>query len=285
MATVIASPLFQTLRNLALGLRPLAVVFALLFAVSFLPADNALREVNAAGRISVCMPPDYPPLVIAGGGERPGFDVELLREVAARSGWRFSIATNQAMGRDFNPRSWRVTRAQCRILAGGLALSPTTRSFLDTTPGHLRTGWVMVGPAGAPAALAPGLRVGFFPGLSGLDRLGLGQYLRDHQAEIRLVQSAAALRTGLEQGDFDLAVTEALLADQTFDETRWQIDWMPEATGRYPVGIGFWRGDLTLRLHVERVLDDLADEGFVTRLAETYGLGEAVLCLGTGQAC
>lgn len=285
MAATLAPSLPRTLRDLALGLRPLAAIFALLFAVSFLPADNALREVNEAGRISACMPPDYPPLVIAGGGERPGFDVELIRAVAERSGWRLSVVTNSSMGRDFNPRSWRVTRAQCRILAGGLALSPMTRSFLDTTPGHLRTGWVMVADAADPASLAPGIRVGFYPGLSGLDRIGLGQFLRGIGVETRLVSSVEALRSGLEAEEFDLAITEALLADQTFDGARWTIEWLPERTGRYPVGIGFWRGDLTLRQHVERVLDELADEGFVTELAASYGLGDTVLCLGSGQPC
>ncbi len=280
-----APTILSRLRALALGLRPLAVVFALLFAVSFLPPDNALREVNAAGRIAVCMPPDYPPLVIQGGGERPGFDVELVRAVAERSGWRLTVVTNSAMGRDFNPRSWRVTRAQCRMLAGGLALSPMTRSFLDTTPGHLRTGWVMVGAAADPPVLAAGTRVGFFPGLSGLDRIGLGQYLRGIGVEVRLVSDARALRTGLEDGDFDVAITEALLADQTFEDEAWAVEWMPEETGHFPVGIGFWRGDLTLRMHVERVLNELADEGVVADLAETYGLGETVLCLGTGTRC
>ena len=273
----------QRLRDFAVGIRPLAVIFALLTAVSFLPSDTALREVNAAGRVSVCMPPDYPPLVLA-TGERPGFDVELLQEVADRSGWRLAIVSNSAMGRDFNPRSWRVTRAQCRILAGGLALSPTTRSFLDTTSGHLRTGWVMVADEGVPG-LAAGTRVGFYPGLTGLDRVGLGQYLRGIGVETRLVPTAAALRQGLEDGSFDVAITEALLAEQTFREAFWVTEWLPEDTGRYPVGIGFWRGDLTLRVHVERMLATLAREGFVDELAAAYGLGDPVLCLGASRSC
>lgn len=285
MAATLAPPIHGPLRNFATGIRPLAVIFALLFAVSFLPADNALREVNAAGRISACMPPDYPPLVIAGDRERPGFDVELIQAVAERSGWRLNIVSNSAMGRDFNPRAWRVTRAQCRILAGGLALSPLTRSFLDSTPGHLRTGWVAVTDTADPATLAEGTRVGFFPGLSGLDRIGLGQYLRGIGVQVQLIPSPEALRSGLEANDFDVAVTEALLADQAFNGERWTIDWLPEETGRYPVGIGFWRGDLTLRQHVERVLDELADEGFVTELAARYGLSDTVLCLGTGRSC
>ena len=56
---------------------PLALCFALLFAVSFLPPDNARYEVDRLGRLSVCMPTLYPPLV-TDDADMPGFEVELM---------------------------------------------------------------------------------------------------------------------------------------------------------------------------------------------------------------
>ena len=43
-----------------------------------------------------------------------------MRAVAREMGVELAITTNQAMGQDFNPRNWRVTRAQCQTLAGGV---------------------------------------------------------------------------------------------------------------------------------------------------------------------
>ena len=53
-----------------------------------------------------------------GDPDAPGYDIELIREIADRLDLRVSFATNQAITRDFNPRSWGITRAQCQLIAG-----------------------------------------------------------------------------------------------------------------------------------------------------------------------
>ena len=107
-------------------------MFGLLGAVYLLPPDTALREIRAAGTIRVCLPPSYPPLV-TGDPARPGIDVDLLRSIARKLDVGLVTVVNPVMGRDFNPRAWRITRAQCAVLAGGVVGSATTRSFLETT--------------------------------------------------------------------------------------------------------------------------------------------------------
>lgn len=260
---------------------PLLLCFVLLFGVGFLPPDTALRHVRESGRLSVCMPEDYPPLAMR-EGPLPGFDVELVQAVAERSGWRVQLVRNPSMGRDVNPRSWRVTRAQCQVLAGGIALSPVTRSFLDTSRGHLRTGWAMVSKAPV-AEIGPGQRVGFFPGFGGLDRVSLGRHLRDRGAALSLMRDAPALRDALLSGEIDVAITEALIADQMFDTSQLSLTWLPETFGQYRVGLGFWRGDSTLRRHVESVIAELAREGALDALAARYGLGADVACWNGGD--
>src|SRR5215470_6906089 len=125
-----------------------AGVFGLLGAVYLLPPDTAFRNVRAAGMLRACMPPYYPPL-ITGDPAAPGIDVELLQAIAHDIGVRLATVANPLMGRDFNPRAWRITRAQCEVFAGGVVGSATTRSFLDTTPTYATTGWAML-------ALRPG---------------------------------------------------------------------------------------------------------------------------------
>src|SRR5215467_11362456 len=116
------------------------MIFGLLAAVYLLPADTSLSEVRRAGILRACMPPIYPPLVTADPAA-PGIDVELLRMLAEKLALKFTITPNAAMGQDFNPRNWRVTRAQCEVLAGGVVASPVTRSFLETSPSYAETGW------------------------------------------------------------------------------------------------------------------------------------------------
>src|ERR1700704_3591271 len=147
---------------------PYAAIFGLLGGVYLLPPDTSLREVRKAGVLRACLPPDYPPLV-TGDRDAPGIDVELLQALAKSIGVKLVITPNAAMGQDFNPRNWRVTRAQCEVLGGGVVVSPITKSFLETSPPYAQSGWALVGSK--PSTDIQGQRVGVLTGISGLDRL------------------------------------------------------------------------------------------------------------------
>src|SRR5436190_6633814 len=166
------------------------LILGLLAAVYLLPADTSLSEVRRAGVLLACMPPLYPPLVTC-EPNAPGIDVELLRALADGLALRFSVTPNPVMGQDFNPRNWRVTRAQCEVLAGGVVASPVTRSFLDTSPSYAQTGWAFVAPA--PVGDPQGRRAGVLAGISGLDRIALSRFLRAKNVDMTVVPSAAEL--------------------------------------------------------------------------------------------
>ncbi len=93
---------------------------------------------------------------------------------------RLAITPNPAMGQDFNPRNWHVTRAQCEVLAGGVVASPMTRSFLETSPSYAETGWALHS-AEADRPTLQGRRAGVLTGISGLDRLALSRFLREQE--------------------------------------------------------------------------------------------------------
>src|SRR5262245_14651167 len=203
---------------------PYVFIFGLLAGAYALPPDTSLGEVRKAGLLRACMPPSYPPLV-TGNPAAPGIDVELLQAVAQSLGVRLSIASNPAIGQDFNPRNWRVTRAQCEVLAGGVVASPVTRSFLETSPSYAQTGWAFV--LRKPGVDVEGRRVGVLASISGLDRLALSRYLRAQKAELIVSPSAVDFAQGLRDGRFELGVTERLLADQLAAREGWTVEWTP----------------------------------------------------------
>jgi ABC-type amino acid transport substrate-binding protein len=242
-------------------------IAALFGAVYLLPPDTSLAQVKRAGILRICVPTLYPPLV-TGKPDAPGFDIEFAQAIAKRIDIRLIINTNPAMGRDFNPRNWNVTRAQCQMLAGGVVVSDLTRSFLDTTPPHLETGWALVA-TNVPVKLQE-VKVGFYAGLAGLDRIALSRFLQAQKAHIEIVASAEALAEGLRSGRIDAGVSEALLARQIAGTLGAQVAWLPESLGRYPVAFGLWKGDLTLKRRMIEVIDDLEAEGLTRELARRY---------------
>jgi polar amino acid transport system substrate-binding protein/cystine transport system substrate-binding protein/membrane-bound lytic murein transglycosylase F len=243
------------------------LILGLLAAVYLLPADTSLNEVRKGGILRACMPPLYPPLV-TGDANAPGIDVELLQALASGLGLRFGIHPNSAMGQDFNPRNWHITRAQCEVLAGGVVASPMTRSFLETSPAYAQTGWAFILPK--PLDDVSGHRAGVLTGISGLDRLALSRYLRGKNVQMTIVPSAAELASGLRASRFDFGVTERLLAGQIGARESMAVEWAPEDLPRYPVVLGLWKGDLTLKRAIVEGLEKLRSDGELARIIAHY---------------
>jgi ABC-type amino acid transport substrate-binding protein len=253
------------------------LIFGLLAAVNLLPPDTSLSEVRAAGVLRACLPSAYPPLV-TGDPAAPGIDVELLRALAGNMGLRLVVSTNAALGRDFNPRNWHITRAQCDVLAGGVVASPQTRSFLETSPSYAETGWAFVLPR--PTSELAGRRGGVLVGISGVDRLALSRFLREQKVEVTIVSDAAELAQGLRDGKFDFGVTEFLLAGQIAAREGWKVEWAPPPLARYPLVLGLWKGDLTLKRSIVASLDKLERNGDVAAIKSRYLGGDRT----TGKA-
>ncbi|HET7883673.1 MAG TPA: transporter substrate-binding domain-containing protein, partial [Acetobacteraceae bacterium] len=222
---------------------------------------------RAAGVLRACMPPAYPPLV-TGDPAAPGIDVDLLRHIANDLGVRLAIVANPAMGRDFNPRAWRITRAQCEVLAGGVVGSATTRSFIDTTQPYAATGWALLSPHAGETV--QGRRVGVLVASSGLDRVALSTYLRAAKARVIVTADSDELVQGLADGRFDAGITDRLLAGELAAPHGWTVQWLPEELVRYPVVLGLWKGDLTLKRAISGALSRMQRDGEVAAIMRRY---------------
>lgn len=246
------------------------LVLVPLFGLAYLlPPDTSWAQVKRVGTLRACVPDHYPPLV-TGAPERPGIDVELLRALVERLGLGLQLVTNPAIGRDFNPRNWRVTRAQCQVIAGGVVATALTRSFLETTQPYLRTGWVTVGPSAS--GTVEGRRVAVLVGASGLDRIALSNYLREQGATTLLVSSSEALVEAIESGSAEVGVTGALVARDLAGDRAWRVAWVPSDSPRPGVAIGLWKGDVTLKRHLQRALRRVQDDGTLAAIVERYEL-------------
>jgi ABC-type amino acid transport substrate-binding protein len=245
---------------------------ALLAALSFLPPDTSLAEREKVGVLKLCVPTSYPPLV-TGNPDQPGFDVELGQAIADRLGLRLSINVVPSIGQDFNPRNWFLTRAQCDMVAGGVADTAQTRSFLQTIPTGVETGWIGISATGTmpPASNV----VAVLPGTSGLNRVALSGWLRQQQLRGQLVQSQDDLLRQLQSGMAAAAITEKLVADRLdlvgAGLVTFQLD--DPRFARNAMAIGLWKGDQTLRRAVEQAVREIGADGTLENLRNNYGIG------------
>ena len=253
----------------------IAIVAGLLAAVSYLPPDTSLQDRQRDGVLKVCVPASYPPL-ITGDPARPGFDAELADAIAKNLGLKLALNVLPSIGRDFNPRNWSLTRAQCDIIAGGVADTTQTRSFLQTLPTPAETGWVGISATGT---MPPsGSVVAILPGTAGLDRLALSGWLRKQGLRAQLMRSPAQLEQALKSGSVAAGITERFVAASLdLDTNALTMFWLDESISpRFRMALGLWKGDQTLKRAVADALELFEKSGVMLRLGARYGLDEDV---------
>lgn len=247
---------------------PLAVSFAILFGVSFLPSDESWSEIHQAERLTVCAPREMGPLVTR-DREKPGFEIELLREAASRMGLTITVTQNAAMNREYNPTNWRISRANCRVIVGGIRDNVWSRSLLELTAPYLLSEWTWVHKG---EAAWPPESVAFAPGTFALDRVALAQSLIRAGVDALPMQNVDDLVEAFTQGEISSAITESTIAAAHFDTSEFSLSPVPNGPAATGLTFGFWKGDTTLRRQMDATLADLKADGTVAKLAENYGL-------------
>jgi polar amino acid transport system substrate-binding protein/cystine transport system substrate-binding protein/membrane-bound lytic murein transglycosylase F len=115
-----------------------------------------------------------------------------------------------------------------------------------------------------------GRRVGVLVGVSGLDRVALAAWLRAAKAQVTVTLDSAELLAGLEDGRFEAGITERLLAEKLASPRGWPVGWMPPELPRYPVVLGLWKGDLTLKRAIVSALAQMRRSGRLAAIIARY---------------
>ena len=246
----------------------LGLIVVLLLLVGLVPPDTSLLEMRKTGALKVCVPTSYPPLV-TGVPAQPGIDIEILLAISDYIGVELLLSPNDAIGRDFNPLNWGITRGNCQVLAGGFVDSTLTRSFLDIGQPYVETGWAIVAPM--PIEYIDGLTIGVLTNIYGLDRIGLSKYLRDQNVKIHVMRNSQDLVAAIASGELDGGVTEALLAGWLAADKDWWTSFLPDELARYNLVFGLWKGDLTLKRKMVQAFRQLESDGTLATILNHYG--------------
>ena len=101
----------------------------------------------------------------------------------------------------------------------------------------------------------------------------MSRYLREHAVELRIAPGTSDLVRGLRDGSFEFGITERLLAEQIASSEGWSVEWAPAELPRYPLALGLWKGDLTLKRAIVAGLEKLERSGEMAAIISRY-LGE-----------
>jgi polar amino acid transport system substrate-binding protein/cystine transport system substrate-binding protein/membrane-bound lytic murein transglycosylase F len=121
-----------------------------------------------------------------------------------------------------------------------------------------------------------GRRIGVLVAVSGLDRVALAAWLRAAKAEVTVSIDATDLVQGLQDGRFDVGITERLLAEELATPRGWTVGWVPAELVRYPIVLGLWKGDLTLKRAIVSAMERMQRSGEMAAIMARYIPGKSV---------
>jgi ABC-type amino acid transport substrate-binding protein len=238
----------------------LAVVAAAFFLLRGAPGrDLSLIRVQRAGTLTIGLDPSYPPFeVVNGSGELAGFDVELAYELGRRLGVKSHL-----VAADFGSIYDALDVGKFDLILGSVTAAPDEELRLSYTRPYFDDGLVVVaGPVSAGNAL--GIESGSD---ADLDLQQLREKLSDFtfkpfddQDQIRAQIQAHALRGAIVD-----RVTAAFWARDARDLTVGSAILTSE-----PYVIAGRRGDGALLQAVDRALQTMLADGFVTALEQKW---------------
>jgi ABC-type amino acid transport substrate-binding protein len=243
-------------------------------------AQDAVGKVKAKGVLTACVDPYNFPFS-ANNTEPPGFDIEVVRAIAARAGIQANYfwadtGTRGGLGRALRTS---IMRKQCDFFMG-LPIGPDTdeemkeKELVLTRP-YLGLGYILVvqGRASNATRLADlkNMKIGV-PMSTPVDA-----YLFDNGYERALFLRNREIIRAMAQDELEAAMIWApalAQARREYPNSRFHAlsGYIPEPGLRWNIGIAVPRSETEMKQFLDDSIDELLTSGEIKRIVERYGM-------------
>lgn len=249
----------------------LIVAAALAALVGCEKADDGVRK------FVVGFDADFPPYGYKEGTEYVGFDLDLAREVCARKGWRFVASPINWDAKDMELNSGAID-----CIWSGFTIQGRENAYTFSAPYVDNSQVVMVRSDSTIATIADlaGKIVGVqtdTPVQRALSKGGDRESLGDTFSALVVMPNYNQAVQELEMGGLDAVALDIGVAKKKLADLPGRFVLLGEIVMSETYGIGFKKGNETLRDEVEATLREVAADGTMAALAEKYGIEPASL--------
>ena len=222
---------------------------------------------------------DFPPYGFKDGSEYKGFDLDLARAVCEKKGWKFVA----------NPINWdskdmELNSGSIDCIWNGFTIQGRENSYTFSSP-YVDNSQVVLVKAGSPVKSLADL-AGKIVGVQtdtpvqkalskGGDRESLGSTFKGLVVMPNYNQAVQEL----DMGGVDAVALDVGVAKKKMSDLPGKFEMLGEIVMTETYGIGFKKGNTSLRDEVEAALREVAAEGVMAKLAEKYGIEPASLLL------
>ena len=222
---------------------------------------------------------DFPPYGFKEGSEYKGFDLDLAREVCARRGWKFVA----------NPINWdakdmELNSGSIDCIWNGFTMQGREESYTWTVP-YVDNSQVVLVKAGSPIKTLADLKgkiVGVqtdTPVQKALSKDGDKKELGATFKELVVMPNYNQAVNELNMGGVDAVAMDVGVAKKKMSDLPGKFEMLGEIVMTETYGIGFKKGNVSLKDEVEATLKEIFADGTGAKIAEKYQIEPNALLL------
>ena len=222
---------------------------------------------------------DFPPYGFKEGSEYKGFDLDLAREVCARRGWKFVA----------NPINWdakdmELNSGSIDCIWNGFTIQGREDAYTWTVP-YVDNSQVVLVKAGSPVKTLADLKgkiVGVqtdTPVQKALSKDGDKKALGATFKELVVMPNYNQAVNELNMGGVDAVAMDVGVAKKKMADLPGKFEMLDEIVMTETYGIGFKKGNVSLKDEVEATLKEIFADGTGAKIAEKYQIEPNALLL------
>ena len=220
---------------------------------------------------------EFPPMgFVADDGSYVGFDLDLAQECAKRMGREFVA---QPIAWDSKDQELKSGNIDC--IWNGFTISGREDGYTWSEPYMVNDQVVVVKNDSGITSLADlaGLKVAVQKDSSGLAALNDNPALTGTFGELIELDSYLNAMMELEMGSIDAIVMDEIVARYEIQTSGKPFSVLDEAVASEEYGVGFLKGNESLRDEVQKAMDDMAADGTMAQISEKW-FGSDVTIVG-----
>jgi len=241
-------------------------------------ADASLSAVKAKGQLVMGLDDAFPPMGFRDDDNQiVGYDVDLAREVARRLGVKL---VPQAI--DWNAKEQELNTGKIDCIWNGFTITGERQQAMLFTAPYLRNAQVVVVKKGSgftTLASLKGKKVGLQAGSSAAEALAGAKAFKASLAEVVEFKDNLTALMDLEIKGVDAVVMDLILANDNIKRSGKPYVVLGETLAPEVFGVGFRKGDASLRDAVQGALEAMAKDGSLAKVT-TQWFGSDISVVG-----
>lgn len=204
-------------------------------------------------------------------GEIVGFDIDLATEAAKRLGVKFEFKPI-----DWNDKERELTSGKIDIIWNGLDIAPERKGYILYSKPYMDNRQIILVKKGNTQGITSesnlaGKKIGTQAGSTSETYIVHNTAFKDSLAEFRTYGNYKTALKDLESGVVDALVCDEILSRYEVGQNPERFEIIDVTIGApCEIGIGFRKGEIELRDEVQKVFDEMIQDGTAKKISEKW---------------